>query len=212
MSSITVTALAQGYLTSISLIVAIGAQNAFVIQQGLRREYQWSAALLCMSLDTLLIFIGVFGMGEVIERLPLWRTGLLLCGALILTAYAFFTARQALRGSQGLEGQSAVRSRRKVLTILLAISLLNPHVYLDTVLLIGSIGAQYPQASQFAFALGASLASITWFSLIAAGAARLAPKLQDPDTRRNFELGIAFILLLAALPLWKQSWQALSQS
>ena len=174
-------AFAQGLALSLGLIVAIGAQNAFVLRQGLRREHVGSVVLFCAVIDALLIAAGVWGMAQALGDSPRLTALLALAGAVFLAGYgwqAFQRARhathlQAASGSQGL-------TRRAALAQAAAFTLLNPHVYLDTVLLVGSIGAQQPQDLQVWFVAGASMASVLWFGLLGLGARWLAPWFARP--------------------------------
>lgn len=196
-------ALLQGLLLSATLIVAIGAQNAFVLRQGLRAEHAGAVVVFCAGMDALLIALGVFGAGWMGERLPGLAAALRWGGAVFLFAYGLFALQRAWRGSAGLQaGQGAVLSRRAALTQAAAFTLLNPHVYLDTVLLVGSVGAAWgTDAQRAAFVLGAALASAAWFSLIGLGAPRLAPLLRRPRAWRWLDAGIGLLMLALALGL-----------
>ena len=171
----------QGFALSFGLIVAIGAQNAFVLRQGLRREHVAAVVLFCAVADAVLITAGVLGMARAIGQQPHLAQGLAWAGAAFLAWYGWQALRrmrqagrlQAAAGGDGL-------SRRAVLAQAAAFTLLNPHVYLDTVLLVGSLGAQQPAALQGWFVAGACSASITWFSLLGFGARWLAPWFARP--------------------------------
>lgn len=193
----------NGLLIAAGLIMAIGAQNAFVLAQGLRREHHLSAALVCMTCDALLITAGTFGLASLLQQQPMAMELTRWGGILFLTCYAALALRRAL-GRQSLTGMDAdrpVRSRAAVLLSTLAVTLLNPHVYLDTLVLIGSVGAQ--QSRPELFALGAASASVLWFLSLALGAARLAPLLQRPLTWRLIDLGVAAMMLRVA---WSLAW------
>lgn len=171
----------QGSLLSLGLIVAIGAQNAFVLRQGLRREHVGIVVLFCALADALLITAGVLGMAQALGRRPALAQAMALAGAVFLAWYgwqAFKRARQASR-LQAAEG-SAGLSRGAALAQAAAFTLLNPHVYLDTVLLVGSIGAQQPAELRDWFVAGASIASLSWFSALGFGARWLAPLFARP--------------------------------
>ena len=171
----------QGLALSFGLIVAIGAQNAFVLRQGLRREHVGSVVLFCAAADALLIMAGVFGMAQAIGDRPDWARALALAGAVFLAWYgwkAMMRMRhpdrlQAAAGGKGLKKAAAVAQAA-------AFTLLNPHVYLDTVLLVGSMGAQQPAGMQGWFVTGAAVASATWFSLLGFGARWMAPWFAHP--------------------------------
>ena len=169
-------AFVQGLALGLGLIVAIGAQNAFVLRQGLRREHVGSVVAFCALTDALLIAAGVMGMAQALADSAKLAQALALAGAAFLSFYgiqALHRARspqhlQAAQGGAGLSHGAAVAQAA-------AFSLLNPHVYLDTVLLVGSIGAQQPADLRCWFVLGASTASIVWFGLLGFGARWLAP-------------------------------------
>jgi L-lysine exporter family protein LysE/ArgO len=171
----------QGLALSLGLIVAIGAQNAFVLRQGLRREHVASVVAFCAVADAMLIAAGVLGMAQALGQRPNLARALALAGAGFLAVYgwrAVQRARQAhqLRADQG----SAGMTRGAALAQAAAFTLLNPHVYLDTVLLVGSIGAQQPAALRPWFMAGASSASLLWFTLLGFGARWLAPWFARP--------------------------------
>ena len=172
---------AQGLLLSLGLIVAIGAQNAFVLRQGLRREHVGSVVAFCAVADALLITAGVLGMAQALGDRPALARALALGGAAFLAVYgwrALQRARQASALDVTESGQSL--SRGAALAQAAAFTLLNPHVYLDTVLLVGSIGAQQAPPLQGWFAAGASAASLLWFSALGFGARWLAPWFARP--------------------------------
>lgn len=198
----------NGLLVAAGLIMAIGAQNAFVLAQGLRREHHLSVAVVCMSCDALLIVAGTFGLAALLQQHPLAMEVTRWGGVIFLVGYALLAIRRAF-STQVLAAQAASRpqrTRRTVLLATLAITLLNPHVYLDTLVLIGSVGAQ--QSLPLLFALGAASASILWFFSLALGAARLAPVLQRPLTWRVIDLAVAAMMLKVAWTLVSPALQS----
>ena len=166
----------QGLALSLGLIVAIGAQNAFVLRQGLRREHVASVVLFCALADAILISAGVLGMAQALGQQPGLARALALAGAVFLAAYGWQALQRARRPQQltGTPGGSGL-SRAAAVAQAAAFTLLNPHVYLDTVLLLGSIGAQQPAAVRPWFLAGACSASVLWFSLLGFGSRWLAP-------------------------------------
>ncbi|MCM2319819.1 L-lysine exporter family protein LysE/ArgO [Pseudomonas linyingensis] len=197
----------NGLLVAAGLIIAIGAQNAFVLAQSLRREHHLSVAALCVLCDALLMTAGVFGLASALAQSPQLLAIVRWGGIAFLLWYAAQALRRACSPqSLAQPEQDVPRSRRAVLLAALAVTLLNPHVYLDTVLLIGSLGAQ--QAVPGAYALGAASASLLWFATIAIGAARLAPWLARPGTWRLIELGVAAMMLAVAVQLARPLWNA----
>ncbi|ODV09355.1 MAG: amino acid transporter [Rubrivivax sp. SCN 70-15] len=167
---------AQGLALSLGLIVAIGAQNAFVLRLGLRREHVGSVVLFCAAADALLVAAGVLGMGQALGHSPGLARALALAGALFLAAYGWQALRRARQSHRLQPTETGAGLRRgAALAQAAAFTLLNPHVYLDTVLLVGSVGAQQPAALRGWFIAGAGGASLFWFSLLGFGARWLAP-------------------------------------
>lgn len=190
----------NGLLVAFGLIMAIGAQNAFVLAQSLRREHHLPAAALCVLCDATLIAAGVFGLAALLAQSPLLLGIARWGGVAFLLWYAFQALRRAC-SNDALQGNADAgpRSRRAVLLSTLAVTLLNPHVYLDTVLLIGSLGSQ--QAVPGAYAAGAASASLLWFVSLALGAAWLAPWLARPSTWRVLDILVALMMLSVAAQL-----------
>lgn len=171
----------QGLALSLGLIVAIGAQNAFVLRQGLRREHVASVVFFCAISDALLIAAGVLGMGQALGERPMVAQALALAGAVFLAVYGWKALRRALQQNSLLahdEGDGLTWAAAMAQAA--AFTLLNPHVYLDTVLLVGSIGAQQPADLQVWFMAGASSASLLWFCALGFGARWLAPLFAKP--------------------------------
>jgi L-lysine exporter family protein LysE/ArgO len=193
---------AQGLALGLGLIVAIGAQNAFVLRQGLRREHVGSVVLFCASADALLIAAGVLGMAQALGQSPALARALALAGAVFLALYDWRALRRA-RQSHQLQAAagSGVPGRGAALAQAAAFTLLNPHVYLDTVLLVGSIGAQQPAALQAWFIAGAAGASLLWFSALGFGARWLAPWFARPRAWQVLDglIGVTMFVLSALL-------------
>jgi L-lysine exporter family protein LysE/ArgO len=188
-----------GFAASAVLIVAIGAQNAFVLRQGLRREHVLVVVLTCALSDLVLILAGIGGLGAVVTASPSAVTVVRWVGAAFLTAYAILAARRALRPEALNPAERAPATLRATLLTCLALTYLNPHVYLDTVLLLGSVAQQHPH--RWIFGLGAAAASITWFTALGAGAHRLAPLLARPAAWRILDALIAVVMLAVAATL-----------
>ncbi|MGR6968481.1 LysE/ArgO family amino acid transporter [Streptomyces cynarae] len=177
------TALAAGFGTGLSLIVVIGAQNAFVLRQGIRQEAVLAVVGICALSDAALIALGVGGVGAVVVAWPTALTAVGWIGGAFLLCYGALAARRVLRPSaMRVEGASERSWRRAVLTCL-AMTWLNPHVYLDTVFLLGSIAAGHG-ALRWTFGLGAALASLCWFASLGFGARLLARFLSRPSSWR----------------------------
>jgi L-lysine exporter family protein LysE/ArgO len=192
----------QGLALGLGLIVAIGAQNAFVLRQGLRREHVGSVVWFCAVADSVLITAGVWGMAQALGERPGLARALALAGAAFLTAYgvqALRRARHPHRLQPAKEG--AGLSCGAVVAQAAAFTLLNPHVYLDTVLLVGSIGAQQPGSLRGWFIAGASAASLCWFGLLGYGARWLAPWFARPRAWQMLDalIGLTMLVLAALL-------------
>ncbi|RIK45092.1 MAG: amino acid transporter [Chloroflexi bacterium] len=188
--------LVQGFGLGAALIVAIGAQNAFVLQQGLKRRHVFATALVCTLCDALLIVLGVAGLGTLIAHSQAMATLATWGGVLFLLAYGLRAFRSALRPAALDADQSKLEGATLRATVLavLGVSLLNPHVYLDTVVLVGSVGAGHVGVGRLAFATGAALASFTWFFGLAYGSAWLAPLFRRPVAWRVLDLAVGVIM------------------
>ncbi|MFN7169433.1 MAG: LysE/ArgO family amino acid transporter [Pannonibacter sp.] len=213
------TAALSGLFLGLSLIIAIGAQNAFVLRQGLRREHVFVVCLTCALSDALLISLGVFALGTVTDLIPGIEPALRYGGAAFLLAYGLRSARSAVTGSSarsavtGSSARSAVTGSSALtsgdgarqglgatLATALAFTFLNPHVYLDTVLLIGSIASQYP-GREAAFGAGAVTGSFVFFFSLGYGARLLAPVFARPNAWRVLDGVIAVVMIGLAIKL-----------
>ena len=190
----------NGLLVAFGLIMAIGTQNAFVLAQSLRREHHLPVAALCVMCDAILVAAGVFGLATVLAQNPTLLAVARWGGAVFLIWYGSQALRRAFSQQSLQQGENqTVRSLRAVMLSALAVTLLNPHVYLDTVLLIGSLGAQ--QTEPGAYVVGAASASLLWFFTLALGAAWLAPWLARPSTWRILDLLVAVMMFAVAVQL-----------
>ncbi|MBE9609465.1 LysE/ArgO family amino acid transporter [Chitinilyticum piscinae] len=188
----------QGLGLCASLIMAIGAQNAHVLRMGLARQHVVPTIAICIVLDCILITLGVAGMGKLIEDTPLLLAITRWGGAAFLVWYGLRAWRSALSSNQlDARGAPALDRRTAIITVL-TLSLLNPHVYLDTVLLVGSIGGQQAPDSRPAFVLGAWTASALWFISLGFGARLLAPLFARPLAWRILDGLIGAVMLLIA--------------
>lgn len=194
------TALA-GLLAGLSLIVAIGAQNAFVLRQGVRREHVGIVVAICAVSDLLLIGAGTLGIGTIVTHAPVLLSILRWGGAAYLLWFAFNSFRSALRPTALGQSDAVERSARSVALTTLALTWLNPHVYLDTVLMLGNLANQHGHRGRWTFASGAGLGSILWFSGLGFGARRLAGPLGRPGTWRVIDALIGVVMVLMALKL-----------
>ncbi|KGQ70387.1 hypothetical protein A1D23_10715 [Chelonobacter oris] len=196
--------LLQGFLVSGSLIVAIGAQNAFVLKQGLLKQHIFWVSLTCFLCDFILICVGVLGLGSLISQSPTATLALAVIGALFLLVYGARAFRSAYRGNSGLSldrqdggSQSAV----KMVLMSLGFTLLNPHVYLDTVVIIGGIASTLLFEQKVRFLIGAVFASGLWFFSLGYGARLLIPLFKRPLTWRILDFAIGCVMWLIAFSL-----------
>ncbi|HNX70336.1 LysE/ArgO family amino acid transporter [Rivihabitans pingtungensis] len=191
----------QGLAVSAGLIVAIGAQNAFVLAQGVRGAHRLQIALACASSDALLIALGVGGAGALIASQPALLALARWGGAAFLLVYAAMALRRAWHGESMTLPADSQQSVWRVLLATLAVTWLNPHVYLDTVVLLGGVAAQLPAQERFTFGLGAALASWLWFFALAYGARLLAPLFTRPTSWRVLDISVALVMLTVAYQL-----------
>lgn len=189
-----------GLLTGLALIVAIGAQNAFVLRQGVRREHVGAVVLVCMASDAVLILAGTAGVGALVQAVPWLLEVLRWGGALYLLWFAVSSLRAALR-PQGLVAEQAPPTAGSVIATTLALTWLNPHVYLDTVVLLGSLANQHGPDARWVFAAGAVAASVLWFTALGYGARLLARVLADPKAWRVVDVVIAVVMAVLAVRL-----------
>ncbi len=207
MESFCVAPFVEGCGTGAGLIIAIGAQNAFVLKQGILKNHVFITVFLCACLDALMIALGIGGLGSLltsnITLLAIAKWG----GVAFLTYYGFRSFRSVFK-DQGLhlaQGFDRPDLRMSILTTV-AVCLLNPHVYLDTVVLLGSIGAQFPYPERLFFGLGAILMSFIWFFALGYGARYLAPLFEKPKAWKvlDFLIGCVMWAIALSLVLWKQ--------
>lgn len=191
-----------GFGLGLGLIVAIGAQNAFVLRQGLRREHVLPVVAFCFVADVVLITLGVSGMASVIEAHPQIRAVFAAAGAAFLLVYGMKAASRALRpGALVTPGSGPATPLRRVLVQVAGFTLLNPHTYMDTVLLVGSVGAQQMGAMKWYFTAGAASASGLWFTSLGYGARLLAPWFQRPAAWRMLDAVVALVMFVLAVGL-----------
>lgn len=198
--SILITAL-SGFATGATLIIAIGAQNAFVLRQGLRREHVLPIVAVCALSDLVLIVAGIAGIGAIVEAAPVALTIIRFAGAAFLLGYAFLAARRALR-PKALDASGGEKTTL-IAAVLTAVALtwLNPHVYLDTVVLLGSLASTHGPDGKWVFAAGAGLASIVWFTALGYGARLLGRVFARPVAWRILDAIIAVVMLGLAVML-----------
>lgn len=189
-----------GFVSSISLIAAIGAQNAFVLRQGIRNEHVLPVVTLCAASDLLLILAGIAGVGALVTAHPGLTTVARYGGAAFLIGYAVLAARRALRPTALNPADAAPARLGPVLLTCLALTFLNPHVYLDTVVLLGTLANQQ-RDGRWLFGVGAAVASAVWFFGLGFGARRLAGVFASPRTWRVLDWLIAATMLALGISL-----------
>jgi len=190
-----------GLVTGLSLIVAIGAQNAYVLRQGLRRSYVGPVVVLCTVSDVVLIVAGISGIGAIVAHASWVLTLVRWLGVAFLVWYAVLSLRRASSHESLHADGSTAESRRSVLGRAAALTWLNPHVYLDTVLLLGSIGNTHGSTGRWWFAVGAGIASALWFSGLGFGARLAAPLLARPRAWQVLDVLVAVTMLYVAAKL-----------
>ena len=192
-----------GFILGFSLILAIGAQNSFVLRQGLIGRHVFIVALFCSLSDALLISIGVAGisifLNNYIDLVSDWLFGI---SAIWLAGYGLLRLRDAVKGKSALITEnSSVNGLISTLSFLSVLTFANPHVYLDTVVLIGSVSQQFTGDTKLAYVLGASIASFVFFFSLAYGAKFLSPTMQRPIAWRLLDSFIAFVMLTLAIKM-----------
>ena len=192
------TAFLTGLVTGLSLIVAIGAQNAYVLRQGLRREHVGSVVVICAVSDLLLIAVGTLGIGTLVRYVPWLLVALTWGGVAYLLWFAYRSFRSAMHPSGLSMGEGA--GRRSIIATALALTYLNPHVYLDTVVMLGTLAIRQ-EAARWIFAAGAGTGSIVWFTALGFGARALSKPLGRPSTWRVVDVLVGLTMLAVAVRL-----------
>jgi len=202
--------LSQGFLLCASLIIAIGPQNLFILQQGARRQYLLLTALLCTLFDLLLIMLGVGGVGATIAANEQWLMATTLGGITFLLGYGVRSLRSAWIAQPAMNSltDSRMLTLRGTILATVSFSFLNPSSYIDTVLMIGTASSRFPFEQRFIFGVGAVIASALWFFALIYGSSRLAPLLQRPIAWRVLDLisGSLMIAIAASLCLAHTAW------
>ena len=195
----------SGFFLSLSLIVAIGPQNAFVLRQGLLRRHVFPVALFCSISDIILIALGVFGFGALISQLDYLSKYMYLFGGIWLIGYGVLRMKGAYIADSYLEASSSKEADLKLtLTNCAALTWLNPHVYIDTIVLIGTVSIQYEETLQFG--AGAGLASLLFFFTLAFGARILSPLMKSRKAWQALDAIIAIIMFLIAYSMLSKSF------
>jgi L-lysine exporter family protein LysE/ArgO len=191
----------SGFFLGGSLIIAIGAQNAFILRQGLIRSHIFVLCLICALSDALLIALGVAGLGGLVARSPALIFAVTAGGAVFLGAYAFMAFRRAASPHALVAGTPEHVPLKTAVLTCLAFTFLNPHVYLDTVVLLGSLSGHYEGPSRTVYGAGAVVASFMWFFALGYGARLLTPLFAKPAAWRILDAVIGLVMSLIALGL-----------
>ena len=192
----------KGFIVTFSLIVAIGAQNAYILKLGLLRQHVLLAVSLCILFDAILISAGVLGLGYFIKGNQILINSIAIIGIIFLNVYAFLSFWSAFKNeSLKIDDEIKTNPLKKVILMLLVFTFLNPHTYLDTVLLIGGIGANIESEYKIYFLTGAISASTIWFTLLGFGARLLIPIFKKPITWKILDISIGIIMLIISCSL-----------
>ena len=197
-------ALFTGFITGLSLILAIGAQNAYVLRLGLSKSHVGIAVFICALSDAILIFLGTAGMGAVVQSHKTLLQAISWIGAIYLLYFAYKAIRRIFTTESLVASNENSVTKRAVVLSVLGFTWLNPHVYLDTVLLLGSIGSQF-ESKRWLFAIGASIGSILWFSALGYGSRAAARIMARPITWKILDGFIAFVMFAIAISLIKNA-------
>jgi L-lysine exporter family protein LysE/ArgO len=192
---------ASGFLLGLSLIVAIGAQNAFILRQGLLRRHVFVLCLICALSDAALIAAGVAGLGTLIAQSPRLIVVVTAGGALFLFVYAAVAFRRAVNPAALTAARSGEGSLSAAIAACLAFTFLNPHVYLDTVVLLGSLSARYEGSDRLAYGVGATISSFVWFFALGYGARLLQPVFARPAAWRVLDVLIGLVMAAIGIGL-----------
>jgi L-lysine exporter family protein LysE/ArgO len=190
-----------GFLSGAALIIAIGAQNSFVLRQGIRREHVQPVVLVCAGADALLIAAGIAGLGALIQSMPMLLDLTRLGGSAFLVVYGLAAVRRALQCREMKVDSGVGTSLGAAMATCLAFTFLNPHVYLDTVILLGTLANQRGAGGRWVFGGGAAAASFVWFFALGYGARLLGPLFSKPIAWRVLDWLIALIMLGLGLSL-----------
>ncbi len=193
----------QGFGLGLSMIIPIGAQNAYVLNQGINRNHHLTTATICSLLDVFFISLGIFGGGALVASNATLLTGITVAGIVFLTFYGLVSLKSAFSRAEPQSQNTAIAMRSMTAVALgaIAVTVLNPHLYLDTVVILGSIGGQFEGLDRTSFAVGTIAASFVWFYSLSVGAAKLAPLLSKVKVRQGIDIAVAFMMFVIAAML-----------
>ncbi len=195
----------QGIGLGLSMIMPIGLQNAYMLNQGIKKDHHIMTATVFSILDVLFISLGIFGGGALLSKNTTILQGITIAGILFVCYYGLLSLRSALFPSQSQQEhqEASSRGRKAVLLGALAVTLLNPHLYLDTLVILGSIGGQFEGADRTSFALGTICASFIWFYTLSFTAAKMSSILSKPKVQRGIDVGVALFMFGIAFFLYQ---------
>ncbi|MFC3396752.1 arginine exporter ArgO [Brenneria rubrifaciens] len=198
----------QGFVLGAAMILPLGPQNAFVLNQGIRRQYHLMIALLCSLSDVALICAGIFGGSALLSQSSMLLALVTWSGVAFMLWYGWGALKMAFRKDLTLAGAEIMKQNRwRIIVTMLAVTWLNPHVYLDTFVVLGSVGSQFSGGARSWFAMGTIAASFIWFFVLALLAAWLAPWLNTPRSQRMINLFVGLAMWGVALQLARYGWQ-----
>ena len=191
------------------MIIPIGAQNAYVLNQGINRHHHITTATVCGILDMIFISLGIFGGGAILSKNETLLMAVTISGIAFLSVYGLLSLKSAFKPSSNSESseEKVSRGRRTVILGALAVTVLNPHLYLDTVVVLGSIGGQFAGNDRVSFAIGTIMASFVWFYTLSLGAAKLRPTLSQPRVKKGIDIAVAMMMFTIAGMLVKELMQ-----
>ena len=196
----------QGVILGLGMIIPIGAQNAYILGRGINRNHHLLAATICVVLDIVLIAAGIFGASALISRNESLMSFITWGGILFLFTYGVLSFKAVFQNNyQVMVTENLFKSRKVVVATVFAVSLLNPHLYLDTVVILGSVGGQFEGQSKLSFAVGTMLASIIWFYSLAVGAAKMGPFLSQPKILRSIDFFVGCIMWMISFSLYQHT-------
>ncbi|MDA9557492.1 LysE/ArgO family amino acid transporter [Vibrio sp.] len=195
--------LLQGFGLGAAMIIPIGAQNAYVLKQGINRQYHLTTAAICSFLDMCFISLGIFGGGAMLAKNETLLQIVTIAGILFLFGYGALSLKNALTPNSKQSEPQHIPLQRKGTVILgaMAVTVLNPHLYLDTVVILGSIGGQFAEQDRISFAIGTALASFVWFYTLSISAAKLSSTLSQPKVRKYIDISITLMMFTIAMLL-----------
>ena len=192
----------KGFVIGAGMIIPIGAQNAFILNQGIKKNFHFIAATICIICDLVLMSIGIFGGSAIINSNALLYQLITWAGIIFLTGYgALFFKSFIQGGADTITKKNSTKSLTAVIAATLAVTLLNPHVYLDTVVIIGSISSQFANTEKVTFLLGTALASVVWFYSLAFISSKMSVWLSKDKVQRTINLSVALIMWAIATSL-----------